>query len=124
MEEKMTDLITRLSTATGPSRELDGEIALTFGLVPPGMERADDAWWGGGGKQWDAPCYTESIDAALTLVPEGYCWAIKQGFQCEATVWSVCIDYQDRDPPLGYSTRFPAIALVIACLKAKEESKP
>ena len=112
----MTDLIARLSAATEPSRRLDAEIARTEGwtgfsdywLSPSGQQR-----------QFHPPAYTSSIDAALTLVPEGYLWQLKRGFEATATVWSVMIDYDDQHPvPFGASMR-PAIALCIAALRAR-----
>jgi hypothetical protein len=51
----MTTLIEKLKAATGPDRELDGEIWQQFG---------SDA---GMGKAWN---YTASIDAALALVKD------------------------------------------------------
>lgn len=67
----MTDLATRIEQTTGPDRELDAEIAVAAKQVPYDFERSahgpaswrnkyDNRWW-------DAPEYTTSIDAALTL---------------------------------------------------------
>ena len=56
---------------------------------------------------------------ALTLVPPHHLWELKQGFECRATVWQIEVDYRDRDPPLGYTTIFPALALCIAALRAR-----
>ena len=61
----MTDLetlIARLEAATEGSRELDGEIYSAMSGKATGLNNADD--------------YTTSIDAALTLVPEGYDWDV------------------------------------------------
>src|SRR5579872_4020269 len=64
---QMNDLISRLSAATGPSRELDAEIALANEWL---RGNAYDAWYDPQGNITSLPRYTESIDAALTLVPK------------------------------------------------------
>lgn len=57
----MSDLADRLSSATGPSRELDYEL---WALMPPdGGDRSNP---------YDAPRFTRQIDAAMLLVPKGY----------------------------------------------------
>ena len=64
------DLIAKLEAATGPSRELDYEIALAVGWSRNPYGRG---WLAANGDLCDAPpCLTASIDAALTLVPEGW----------------------------------------------------
>lgn len=67
------ELIAALERATGPSRELDAEIAKTFGFVPDGPGAQTSAPWAWG------PDYTRSIDAALTLVPGGYTTSLMTG---------------------------------------------
>lgn len=54
------ELIAALEAATGPSRELDAELGAL--LPSPPEDNGAVVWW---------PYYTASIDAALTLVPEG-----------------------------------------------------
>jgi hypothetical protein len=70
----MDELIKRLEAATGPDRELDCRLwcALVdhsdfdlFRRVVPGFY------------QWRAAHYTASIDAALSLVPEGWFFDIR-----------------------------------------------
>lgn len=59
----MTDLIARIESAEGPSYALDREIGEAMGraFAPPQP-------------------YTASIDAALTLVPEGWSYVIRPGY--------------------------------------------
>ncbi len=58
------ELISALEKATGPDRWIDNEIAKLIGLEMP----SDCAGW---------PAeFTHSIDAALTLVPEGWSYNI------------------------------------------------
>ena len=62
------DLIAKLEAAEGPSRELDAEIA-----AGEGWTRFSEYWLSPSGRQrqYHPPAYTSSLDAALTLVPEG-----------------------------------------------------
>lgn len=107
----MKDLIERLAKATGPDRELDAAIAYR-------CTKAASAVMG-------FPSYTSSIDAALTLVPEGWHWEVSDSpkeFPARAGVspvapvdeW-VCSDTGGQDA----SAATPAIALCIAALKAR-----
>lgn len=77
----MNEIIERLEKATGPDRELDGEI---FRLID---ERPGDRWelFNGvwyhecreeAGAYISPPFYTMSIDAALMLVPRGWAWQV------------------------------------------------
>lgn len=66
----MTTLETKLREATGPSRELDG---LIWAEVLPAIEPLIPHW---SREQRESlfPPYTSSVDAALTLIPEGLTW--------------------------------------------------
>lgn len=69
----MEDLIELLEKATEGSRELDALVGLACGAIPkkkniykarrhpPQLVRVDEVW----------PAFTTSVDAALTLVPDG-----------------------------------------------------
>lgn len=62
-------LIERLEAATAGSRELDAEIAHAIGAFKPKPVTArDENFW--------TQHYTTSLDAALTLVPDGYDYII------------------------------------------------
>lgn len=81
-------LIERIESADGPDRELDAEIAVAIRYFPqnvgfvwkndlepncPEIGRVTCVTsLGTGGPHYAAPRYTASIDAALTLVPEGW----------------------------------------------------
>lgn len=93
-----------------PDRSLDWEIHCRDGLA-------------GVGSYGQHPEYTASIDDALMLVPRHHLWELRHGFEARAIVWMIETDYDDRDPPTGYTTEFPAIALCIAALKASAEVK-
>lgn len=98
----MTDeLIERLEKATGPDRELDIAICAALGKtrLDPGFQTA--------------PAYTDSLDAALTLVPEGLGWIISRHDNGGA-YWA-----EVGDEPWQYTGATPAIALCIPALKAR-----
>lgn len=114
------ELIAALEKATGPDRALDfwcwwwGKA--THDGQPPDAEYADDNI-----KRTDAPRYTASIDAALTLVPDVFCYEVRKGYAAQATVWRIDCEYDEgsgRVLPFG-EHRYPAIALCIASLKAR-----
>jgi hypothetical protein len=135
----MNELIARLEAASEGSRELDVRIhaALHPGrslLLDPGSvgpKRREpqygtlsdlplDGWsdYEAVARTIDAPAYTTSLDAALTLVPAGWGWSL---------------DYMDPGEPdgamvgqhagEGYNADCrpvpPALALCIAALKAR-----
>lgn len=118
------ELIAALEKATGPDRELDAAIALALGWTKHvrvwgyAWTRADgsDATWNG------LPAYTASIDAAVSLVPDGWCPLIGQNVHHRH--WSCLVqrvtdsgDIESRHD----SAATPAIALCIAALKASAE---
>lgn len=125
------ELIEKLERADGPSRELDAEIAQTLSL--PWDYAAD---WGPRGRDIQvAHRYTASIDAALTLVPEG--WRIAgfveygHGMKWKGRIYCALVPSDLSHLPRTYAAHSaaavrcdhaatPAIALCIAALKAKE----
>lgn len=108
-ERDMQGLIKRLEAASEPSRELDEAICVAVGRPLT----FDDGVVSG----CNVKPYTSSIDAALMLVPEGFAWA-------------VAMDLTAKGAHAGLHRRFPytaadgkaktpALAIVIAALKAK-----
>lgn len=75
----------------------------------------------------DSPRYTTSLDAALTLVPEGYEWAQwpNQGGGRVCSVWKPAERVIKPDEPLPFRTdpvpigATAALALCIAVLRAR-----
>lgn len=128
----MTDLIARLESAPEGSRGLDAEIALH--LYPRISTYESDEVRGSG--HWVSPDYgaiyaenyTTSLDAALTLVPEGQeiWWEVRQMCSLSSPMKGgegifsarVGLNY-GADGYLGRSDN-PALALCIAALKARE----
>lgn len=124
----MDELIARLEAATGPDRELDAAIALAVGYTtyPDGY---------GDGNEWidpqgnhlpravrmgaQPPKFTASIDAALTLVPDGCLWGAGDE-DCTGRPWAWCLppgrSWDDADNSYAAT---PALAICIAVLKAR-----
>ena len=119
----MDDLIARLEKATGPDRELDGDIVLHLGLVPHGMERGWPGGWAGDGKQFDAEWYTKSIDAALTLVPEDWCLFEMGQLGRNNQGWYVNLMHRHEVGEVSSSHESFAVALCIAALKARADTQ-
>lgn len=114
------DLIERLETAEGPSRDLDAEI---FVQVTPGVLDAGRidcigglvGWWPRDAPYQSArevPKYTSSLDAALTLIPDELTWYVDAG--CFSCIWRV----SDRKH-FGARAASPTLALCAAALKAR-----
>lgn len=109
----------RLQAATEGSKELDGRIvlALDISLDHPNWPYVIEQPDGTVVVDQRVPRYTTSLDAALTLVPEG-CW---YSIQYRA-------DYRDETTALIEQSlarvpgNRPALALCIAALKARQET--
>jgi hypothetical protein len=114
----LSALIEKLSAATEGSRELDDaiqEVAIPLGC---GMLVFN-------GRQ--PPLYTTSLDAALSLVPEG--WRIEDFSQYRNGDFYVCLwprekdDWDDGLPQtVGDDAATPALALCVASLKARQHA--
>lgn len=132
-------LLNRVLEGTGPDRELDAEIwhiaepaAFT---APHGLDCKPWRYIGNGVWRDDsdpeghnkafAPPYTTSLDAALTLVPEGWGWgaAMRHWLTPVGAAGSV---WQAGQPRATFTAdaATPARALMAACLKAKMEAQP
>jgi hypothetical protein len=122
----LPDLIKRLEEARSGSFELDC-------AIHKAVRRADYERLGLVMPEYGPP-YTVSLDAALTLVPEGWDWDVRnyrdwdvQGYRDRAAAL-VVKRYEAGQPqpnPPGYDGHgaAPALALVIAALKAREAAR-
>jgi hypothetical protein len=112
--EKM-DLIERLEAATGPDRELDIEIAKAAGWVYESENRSWYRWRSPAGAiEIAPPLYTFMLDAAMTLVPEGFGHKIHGDNVEHEMQFEAQVDYGEF-----YPGSTAAIALCIAALKAR-----
>lgn len=109
MRDTLAALIERVERATGPDRELDAEIGAL--VMKNGCIREAD------GRQFQIQPhprrYTASLDAAVSLVPEGWAWCVHD----------VGIASLMRAPRVVKATAAtPALALCAAALRARMES--
>ena len=123
-------LLARVLEGTGPDRELDADISLALGIVSSRVGNCfyghkhysvmvlDRDYYDHDGNAPALPSYTASLDAALTLVPEGWTWARYHGgvFEC------AMLDERRVLFERGEAAT-PARALVAACLKARMEAQ-
>lgn len=120
----MSTLIERLQALTAESppsllREIDAEIALANGWKR--SENHASVWADPNGCLAHVPRYTESLDAVEPLL-RTFHWSIdKDSNGFHVTIYGNGRDIPDID---GEHEATPAIALLIAIEKAKEEAKP
>lgn len=113
----LTTLIAKLEAATGPDRELDAEIAIALDQIA-----SRDFWSIDYIKADMVPAVTGSIDAAVALaarVLPGWGWSTQSFGEdgAQGKVWK----HGWYDGAVIYAEHSsPAIALVIAILRAKQ----
>lgn len=121
MSEIPKGLVERVEAATEGSRELDREIVTAlYGEPIYDAEQPWGTYWNNDGcdvEEDDIPSYTTSIDAAMTLVPEGARLVVdSDGCHCRIT------KPDDEGWPSDGYTGFAgtmALAIVAASLRAK-----
>lgn len=111
---ELDDLIERVEKATGPDRELGKDILRFIGWV----RENDGTWVSPKGQAWfdynpGFPNPTASLDAAKTLIPAGWEWALysEDGRKCA----------EMGDPSLNITSEHETseeLALTAATLKA------
>jgi hypothetical protein len=125
--ERLLELAARCEAATGHDRELDAAIACAAGpmIAPDWVVSARPSdnrvgavvrYFDDGTHGWyDAERFTASLDAAMTLVPEGCSWAINS--RNSAEVFGMGCGQG------GGRAATPALALTAAALRARGEAK-
>ena len=133
----MTDLIKRLEEAAEGSRELD--CAISMWLIPlsknefymPALQRIAT----GAYTYRETAAYSQSLDAAVSLVPEGYAidsLFIWKGHPASVTILGTRLEPFGRNRELAWvhSPKYgvwkakaatPALALCIAAIRARSE---
>jgi hypothetical protein len=110
-DDALAGLIARLEAATEGSRELSVNIYETLGLPPLYGTTIDRLY----------PDYTTSIDAALSLIPEG--WVVANISQNDNRLWWTSLNRGYRSSydatAIAGDCATPALALVIAALRAR-----
>jgi hypothetical protein len=111
----LDSLAERCEAASGADRELDADICRASGLS---SEQPDGAWItclpDGYRHSINPTSFTASLDAAMSLVPEGFDWSVscEQGRGVAVTISS------DRGFSPDVSAATPALALTAAALRA------
>lgn len=118
------ELLAALAAATGPDREIDAQIALLIGVVPEGAFRPcaalDIGTFATGDRYWTCERYTGSLDAAMTLVPEGWRLAsIVIGWDGDAYYYDAQIARDDKPQDANGEHALIPFALCIAALSAR-----
>ena len=101
-------LLARVLEGTGPDRELDGEIDLY--LLEAGL-RAERF-----SIPFDAPRFTGSLDATITLVPPGATWVRR-------TPSTMALVFGGDDFRMAEVHIEPCRALIAACLRVMMEAQ-
>jgi hypothetical protein len=126
-------VIERLEKAAGPDRELD--VAIVYALYPDigqydGLCVGDPPiFWHEPYRKQPCPQFTASIDAALTLVPEGWVRFVdatlpEAGIRVELSGRFSTAPYDgDDDRAVFADHKIEAIATCIAALRARTTSK-
>lgn len=119
-----TSLIERLEALESPCRECDLELwwEVKANRGSPKKPMPKD-YREANLRMDDAPLYTSSLDAAMSLVPEGYGWRLWVPSSTSlspmvVTMWGNGQKYAPNES----TAATPAIALCIASLKAQESS--
>jgi hypothetical protein len=121
--QKLIEIAERVEALTGPDHTLDGEILVAFHPKLAGTPRAAAPYHR----------YTASLDAAMSLRPEGWRAGFEESARCDesdkayAWVWPWessydpdCQEGQQGNPDAshGYAAT-PALALTAAALRAR-----
>lgn len=114
MSGELMALAERVEALTGPDREVDALIA--------GTEAATAIWH----SEDETPLYTASLDAAMTLVPEG--WYVHRLHQWVADNFTWSCDLAKKDMRLARPVSVedcatPALALCAAALRARAHTE-
>ena len=122
------NLIRRLEKAIGPDRELD--VAIVYALYPnigqyqPQCVGDDPIFWHEPYRKQPAPRFTESVDAAMTLIPKGAFWELNYSptafDRLDGRIFIAGVGSIDRGPSTGARSPSPAIALCIAAFKSRQ----
>lgn len=116
------ELIAKLEAATGPDRELDASIALEIGWTHQKVKGDAVRYWRPPGEmrsfmRYECPRFTGSIDAAMTLKPDG---VTDCGLEQDAS--GVFAHWAGNGwLSVGTHETSIAIALCIAALKARAD---
>lgn len=123
----LTALIHKLEQAKEGSRELDYAIQSVFvgaeNVVSETGSEACGCWWDTKRKIFHAvPYFTSSLDAAMTLVPEGLAWTVSNRPLAKDHWASVANPLHDDDGNPATAKTAP-LALCLASLRARQQQQ-
>lgn len=121
--EWLMALAERCEKASGPDRDLDRQIDHVRWPVPQPAYHLELSLR----DKWNVPHFTASIDAALTLVPDGWKWSLHSADHAGPPC-AYCVPNMGRLPwPVWVDDVYaatPALALCAAALRARAEAQP
>lgn len=112
----------RIASMTGPDRAVDAEVAVALGLLEPEWAAECVAW---GDQELHPECpahgalprFTASLDAAMSVVPERWNWAVAvsmdEGFMAGLQRGDPFFEHHDA------CAATPALALLSAAMQAR-----
>lgn len=116
----LLELADRCEQASGPDRELDERISIAVEMkaaIKIGDEILGNVRWA----PWNAPKFTSSLDAALSLVPEGWKWSLHSADDTSKPC-AYCVPNMGRLPWPAWvadiEATTPSLALCAAALRA------
>jgi hypothetical protein len=123
--QDLLDLAEIVERASVPDRRLDFDIWSVVteptGFPALGEPEATRTQWFYTWKDHDGfPRYTESVDAAMTLVPEGIKWKVGWGYSDKGPT---LVGWAGVGSPRIYEAASPAAALTAACLRAMAKQR-
>lgn len=126
MTDELLKLAERCEKATGPDREIDGDIQIEIDPLCHSVTAAD-IFSESGHYVGRLLAYTASLDAAMTLVPEGFEFAVGSGRRAAMSEtmkrpWGNVFAPDDIGSPADNAAT-PALALCAAALRARAASK-
>lgn len=113
--DKLNALAATVEALDGPSREVDWAVVTAIGKADFYHRYAKEPL----NYKGLVPLYTASLDAAMTLVPEGFEWVLYSDASCEMGVKPE--PGRIMEPSWTTEAATPALALVAACLRAKAQ---
>lgn len=135
IKAKLLALAKRCEKSTGPDRQIDADIFCALGVIrkryrtvnwrypgdknPCAVEFYTDAT---GYDAYELPLFTDSIDVALTLIPDGHSWAIDN--KSEAQVWPHAKPAKRARERIAATPRLSMCAAALRALSASLQQTP
>lgn len=130
-KEELSGLVERVRGLKGPDREVDGDIALAFGMPPNHLTRREDGclWYQfvepDDFDTWEAPPFTGSVDAALALVERVQPWVqVNMHTFGPVPVAEASLGSRSKAKPVEAATLPAAILLALLLSLQSQEPTP